>query len=127
MELIKINNLNNNLVSKDVKFILIQQQLEAKRKLLLDKQKKLKRVLKQNTFLDEIKNDYANYYKYIINQKKQQMDALEMLNRYIDDLTQSGNLTEKNIEDAKYEQKKILKELKSIKMNLDELINFTES
>ena len=123
MELI---NINNNLVNKDVQFILIQKQLDAKRKLLLNKQKKLKRVLKQNTFLIDVKNDYAEYYSYIINQKKQQLNALEILNRYIDDLTQSGSLTEKNIEDAKYEQKQILKELKSIKSNLDELINFTE-
>jgi chromosome segregation ATPase len=123
MELI---NINNNLVNKDVQFILIQKQLDAKRKLLLNKQQKLKRVLKQNTFLIDVKNDYAEYYSYIINQKKQQLNALEILNRYIDDLTQSGSLTEKNIEDAKYEQKKILKELKSIKSNLDELINFTE-
>ena len=123
MELIQIDN---SLVNKDIQFIMIQQQLDAKRKLLLDKQKKLKRVLKQNTFLSEVKNDYAKYYTYIINQKKQQINALEMLNRYIDDLTQSGSLTEKNIEDARVEQKTILKELKSVKKNLDELINFTE-
>lgn len=123
MELIQIDN---SLVNKDIQFIMIQQQLDAKRKLLLDKQKKLKRVLKQNTFLSEVKNDYTKYYSYIINQKKQQINALEMLNRYIDDLTQSGSLTEKNIEDARVEQNTILKELKSVKKNLDELINFTE-
>lgn len=123
MELIQIDN---NLVNKDIQFIMIQQQLDAKRKLLLNKQQKLKRVLKQNAFLNEVKDDYAKYYGYIINQKKQQINALEMLHRYIDDLTQSGSLTEKNIEDARFEQKQILKELKSVKKNLDELINFTE-
>lgn len=123
MELIQIDN---NLVNKDIQFIMIQQQLDAKRKLLLNKQQKLKRVIKQNAFLNEVKDDYAKYYGYIINQKKQQINALEMLNRYIDDLTQSGSLTEKNIEDARVEQKSILKELKTVKKNLDELINFTE-
>jgi hypothetical protein len=124
MELI---NINDNLVNRDIQFILIQQQIDAKRKLLLNKQNKLKRIMKQNVFLSDVKDDYSKYYSYIINQKKQQMAALEMLNTYIDDLTQSGSLTENNIKDAKYEQKQILKELKSIKTNLDELINFTES
>jgi len=124
MELI---NINDNLVNRDIQFILIQQQIDAKRKLLLNKQNKLKRIMKQNVFLNDVKDDYSKYYSYIINQKKQQMAALEMLNTYIDDLTQSGSLTENNIKDAKYEQKQILKELKSIKTNLDELINFTES
>jgi len=124
MELI---NINDNLVNRDIQFILIQQQIDAKRKLLLNKQNKLKRIMKQNVFLSDIKDDYSKYYSYIINQKKKQMAALEMLNTYIDDLTQSGSLTENNIKDAKFEQKQILKELKSIKTNLDELINFTES
>ena len=123
----EVINLNNNLVDADIRFISIQQQLEAKRNLLLNKQKKLKRVMKQNTFLNHIKNDYDKYYNFIINQKKQQIDALELLNKYIDDLSRSGNLTEHNIEDARIEQKNILKEIKSIKTNLDELINFTET
>jgi chromosome segregation ATPase len=127
MELIKITNINNELLNRDNKFISIQKQLEAKRELLLNKQNRLKKLIKENQYLNEIKDDYSKYYGYIINQKKQQIQALEMLNKYIEDLTISGNLTEKNIEDAKYEKKIIKKELNKIKANLDELIDFTES
>ena len=123
----EIIDLNGNLVDVDIRFKSIQEQLDAKRNLLLNKQNKLKRIVKQNSFLNNVKDDYLKYYKYIINQKKQQIDALEMLNKYIDDLTRSGNLTEHNIDDARVEQKNILKEIKSIKTNLDELINFTET
>ena len=123
----EVIDLNGNLVDADIRFISIQEQLEAKRNLLLNKQNKLKRIVKQNSFLNNVKDDYSKYYKYIINQKKQQIDALEMLNKYIDDLAQSGNLTEHNIDDARVEQKNIIKEIKSIKKNLDELINFTET
>lgn len=118
--------INNDLINKDLRFLSIQKQLDAKRELLLNKQNKLKKLIKQNEFLNEIKDDYANYYSYIINQKKQQIQALEMLNKYIEDLTHSGSLTERNIEDAKYEQKNIKKELNKIKINLDELISFTD-
>ena len=111
-----------DLASKDKKFIQLQQLIELKRKMLLDKQIKYKKISKQNHFLEEIKNDYSNYSNYIMKQKQQQIQALEILHNYVKDLTISGNLSKQNVKDAKYEQKKIIKELKSIKHNLDDVI-----
>ena len=48
-----------------------------------------------------------------------------MLNQYIHDLSVSGQLSKHNIEDAKFEQGRILKEVKSIKKGLDGIINNT--
>jgi hypothetical protein len=42
---------------------------------------------------------------------------------YVKDLSISGKLSKQNVKDARYEQKKIIKELKSIKHNLDEITN----
>ena len=50
------------------------------------------------------------------------MQALYMLNNYINYLTITGKLTEQNIEDSKHEQLKILKELKGIQKSLDNII-----
>ena len=111
-----------DLASKDKQFIELQQLIELKRKMLLDKQIKYKKISKQNHFLEEIKNDYSNYSNYIMKQKQEQIQALEILHNYVKDLTISGNLSKQNVKDAKYEQKKIIKELKSIKRNLDEVI-----
>lgn len=111
-----------DLASKDQQFIQLQQLIELKRKMLLDKQIKYKKISKQNHFLEEIKNDYSNYSNYIMKQKQEQIQALEILHNYVKDLTISGNLSKQNIKDAKYEQKKIIKELNSIKRNLDEVI-----
>ena len=96
--------------------------IDFKRKMLLEKQKKYKKISKQNHFLEEIKNDYSNYSNYIMKQKQEQIQALEILQNYVQDLSVSGNLSKQNVKDAKYEQKKIIKELKSIKHNLDEVI-----
>jgi len=112
-----------DLALKDQQFIQLQQLIDFKRKMLLDKQIKYKKISKQNHFLEEIKNDYSNYSNYIMKQKQEQIQALEILNNYVRDLTISGNLSKQNIKDAKYEQKKIIKELNSIKHNLDEIIN----
>jgi hypothetical protein len=111
-----------DLASKDQQFIQLQQLIESKRKMLLDKQIKYKKISKQNHFLEEIKNDYSNYSNYIMKQKQEQIQALEILHNYVKDLTISGNLSKQNVKDAKYEQKKIIKELKSIKHNLDDVI-----
>ena len=114
-----------SLVKRDEQLLQIEELINAKRKMLLDKQKKIRFISKQNKFLDAVRNDYAKYHGYIINQKQEQIQALDMLNNYINDLTISGKLTKHNIEDAKHEQYKILKELKNIQKGLDTIINDT--
>ena len=115
-----------NMMQRDEQFMQIQELIESKRQMLLDKQKKLQVITKQNHFLDVIKNDYAQYYNYISQQKNDQIQALELLNGYINDLTVSGKLSKHNIDDAKYEQGKILHEVKSIKKGLDSIMNNTK-
>ena len=122
MEIVPVNM---PVVKRDEKLLQIEELINAKRKMLLDKQKKLRFISKQNNFLDAVKNDYAKYYGYIIKQKREQIEALDMLNNYINDLTVSGKLSKHNIEDAKHEQIKILKELKNIQKGLDSIINDT--
>lgn len=114
-----------NLNEKDVQLLQLEEQINAKRALLLEKQKKIKLISKQNHFLEDIRNDYSKYYIYISQQKEQQMNALKLLDVYINDLTTSGSLSKHNIEDAKQEQRKIVGEIKSIKHHLDLMIKDT--
>jgi hypothetical protein len=122
MEIVPVNM---PLVKRDEQLLHIEELIDAKRKMLLDKQKKIRFISKQNKFLDAIKNDYSKYYGYIVKQKHDQIEALDMLNNYIHDLTTSGKLSKNNIEDAKHEQSKILNELKTIKKGLDGIMNDT--
>ena len=110
------------LAKQDEQFLHIEELIEAKRRMLLDKQKKLKFISKQNQFLDVVKDDYSKYYNYISKQKQEQIKALEILNSYIRDLTTSGKLTKHNIDDANFEQNKILREIKSIRKGLDSIM-----
>jgi hypothetical protein len=110
----------------DERFIQIQELIDAKRNMLLEKQKKLHFITRQNQFLDVIRNDYQKYYGYINQQKRDQIRALEVLDEYIKDLTISGKLTKHNIEDAKEEQNKILSEVNAIKKSLDSIIDDTK-
>ena len=110
-----------NLAKRDEQFMQIQDLIESKSKMILEKEKKLRFISKQNHFLDEVRKDYEKHYNYIREQKKNQIIALQLLNNYINDLTTSAKLTENNIADAKEEQKKIMREIKSIKHGLDSI------
>lgn len=125
MEIVAFNL--SPLVKRDQEFTQIQNLIDAKKRFLIEKQKKLMFITKQNTFLEEVRNDYIKYYGYISKQKEDQLAALRLLNDYIKDLTISGQLSKQNINDAKEEQKKIIREMKLIKTNLDLIINDTDN
>ena len=110
----------------DKRFIQLQELIDAKKELLINKQKKLRFISKQNKFLDAVRNDYEKFYGYIVQQKRDQVRALEILDDYVKDLTLSGKLTKHNIEDAKEEQRRILNEVNSIKESLESIINDTK-
>ena len=114
-----------HLENRDQKLLQIENLIDAKRKMLIGKQKKFKNLTKQNEFLNEVKQDYNKYYGYIVKQKEDQMSALTLLNGYIKDLTISGTLSKNNIQDAKNEQNKILTEINSIKKGIDDIIKET--
>ena len=89
-----------HLENRDQKLLQIENLIDAKRKILIGKQKKFKNLTKQNEFLNEVKQDYNKYYGYIVKQKEDQMSALSLLNTYIKDLTNSNSLSKNNIQDA---------------------------
>jgi methyl-accepting chemotaxis protein len=113
------------LEKKDNEFMQMQRLIDTKKHFLIEKQKKLRFIMKQNHFLEEVKSDYSKYYQVISKQKEDQIKALELINEYIHNLTMSGQLSKQNIKDAKEEQKKILMELKSIKSGIDSMIDDT--
>jgi hypothetical protein len=114
------------LEERNNQFLQIQKLIDKKRDYLYKKQKKLKSIEKQNHFLGVVRDDYRKYHGYITKQKQEQIQALQIINNYINDLTESGKLSKYNIEDAKVEQEKIMNEVDSIRAGLDEIMNDSE-
>jgi len=115
------------IAEKDNKLVQIEKLIEAKKNMLLKKQKTLTQISNQNSFLSDVKNDYVKYNNYIVKQKEDQIISFKIINDYINNLIISGKLSKYDIEDAKEEQKKILTEIKSIRRNLDDVINDTNN
>jgi chromosome segregation ATPase len=109
----------------DEKLTKIQDLVDSKRKLLDTKHKKIENISKQNKFLTSVNEDYKKFYGQLVRQKEEQMMALNMLNKYLEDLNASNSLSNANLKDAKFEQKKILGEMDYIKKSLDNMIQST--
>jgi ketol-acid reductoisomerase len=116
---------NLDLATRDQYLQKIQEQILAKRQMLLNKQKILKQTMKQNDFLREVHDDYSKYYDYIVKQKEAQIYSMDMIKQYLNDIIVSGKFTKEDIEKAKHDQKSILREISHVKKNLDEVINET--
>jgi hypothetical protein len=80
-------------VDEDNKFLRVQEQILAKRRMLLEQQKKINEFSKTNHYLEEVKQDYEKYEKLILQQRDEQIQALDMLHKYVGDLVKSGVLS----------------------------------
>ena len=116
----------DNLAKRDQKLLNLESLIENKRAMLLEKQKNLKKSVKENEFLEMVKRDYAKYNDYIVQQKREQIQAFEILKKYVDDLNATNKLSKYNIMDAKVEQQKIMAEIESIRKGLAEITKNTD-
>ena len=111
-----------HLVQRDLQLLQIEEEIKNKKNLLIKKKRELDKKTKVNAFLQDVQEDYARYYKHIIEEKQNQYNAMKLLKEYIDDLIQTDNLVDNQLRDAKHDQKQIMGEIGNIKMELDELM-----
>lgn len=116
-----------SLADRDSYLTQIENQIQSKRNLLIDKRKTLEQTVDKNQFLEGVKNDYQRYHNYIIKQNQDQIRAMNILNQYLDDVIVSGKLTEKDIHNTRHEQSQILGEMDKIKGELDNIINSNQN
>ena len=111
------------LAERDLYLVHIDTLMDEKRKMLLEKQKTLQQTAKENEYLEMVRNDYRKYYNHIVKQKEDQINAMNYLNQYIDEIIVNGKLTDVDLENAKMEQDELIQEMANIKGKLDEIID----
>ena len=110
------------LAERDLYLVHIDTLMDEKRKMLLEKQKTLQQTAKENEYLEMVRNDYRKYYNHIVKQKEDQINAMNYLKQYIDEIMVNGKLTDVDLENAKMEQDELIQEMDNIKGKLDEII-----
>lgn len=114
---------NLSLFEREMYIKQIKEEIKRRERFLLEKRKNLNYLIKDNEILKDIKNDYDNYYNFILREKIKQKQAMTNIYNHIKNIIIEGKLTKNEIEEAKKEKIKILRELKNIKINLENLIN----
>ena len=120
MKLIEMGEMS--LGERDNYLVQLEKQIQMKRKFLLEKRRVLEENVRENQFLEVVRNDYQKYYEYIHGQKQKQLQSMNLLNEYLRDLMVSGDLTEQDIQNTRREQREILEEMDHIRKDLDKIM-----
>ena len=110
------------LVKRDMKLDILKQVLEERNRFLMDKNKAIQQSSKENTYLVEVADDYARYYKSIKKEKSEQQRALELLSNYISETSKTIDQTNDSLEQSKIQQQKILAHIERLRKEIDAII-----
>lgn len=97
--------------------------LKEKQRYLFNQYKDLNNTNQENDFLVNVKEDYKRYYDYIKTTKQSQYDALQNISEYLDKIASEITTTDLIMQETKKDQKTILREMKNIKGELDQIVS----
>ena len=110
------------LAKRDMKLDILKQVLEERNRFLMDKNKAIQQSSKENTYLVEVADDYARYYKSIKKEKREQQRALVLLSNYISETSKTIDQTNDSLEQSKIQQQKILAHIERLRKEIDAII-----
>jgi hypothetical protein len=87
----------------------IQDIIENRKKLLLDKFKELNKTMEENDNLINVYSDNLSYYETIINDKKKLIKSLNYIVAYLETIIDDSTIAKERREDANREKKEIIK------------------
>ena len=96
--------------------------LEKKRLMLLHKNREVKELVKQNSFLNNVLSDYEKIKSNILEEKRKQQDAIKIISRHISKISKNMNEEDYQIEQLQDDQNLLLEELEKIKMEMKEVM-----
>ena len=111
----------SDIACNDLISLKLDNEIKRRKKILLDTYQDVKETKEQNEFYQMILDDYSNYYKYIIDEKHNQISQLEIISKYLENLKiTSIDLNEKN-NNLKRDQIEILNQIKNLKYEINQI------
>ena len=111
-----------SLARRDVYLTNVYDEIRKRKKMLFDKYHTVRENDQKNEFLHLVKKDYESYYNYILEEKERQMQAMSLINRYIDNIIVDGKLSDEDLQKSRQDQERILDEIGTIKKALLKII-----
>ena len=110
------------LAKRDSSIAQMKQELENRRKYLVNKAKEVHEVSRENLFLVDVAKDYMSVLGPMRREKEAQIKALEELTSYISQVTSDINESEHLLDQSRQQQTELRREIESIQGQLREMI-----
>jgi len=105
----------NTTRDNDLKIYRMKDLLDRKRKLMFDKEKEIKELGNQNSFLETVVDDYKKYNTAILEEKIKQKKALKILSDHIREIAKNIKNDEFKLNRVKMDQTALLEEIEHIR------------
>jgi hypothetical protein len=108
--------------NKDMRIFKMKIILEEKKKQMFEKEREIRELHQNNSFLQNVINDYEKYNNAILEEKKKQKTAIKILSDHIRDISKEMNEDEYNLGRVKNDQYMLLEELKNIQNEMKQAL-----
>jgi chromosome segregation ATPase len=112
----------NATMKKDLRIYKMKDLLRKKRKYMFDKEKEIKEIGRQNSFLETVVNDYENYNNIILDEKRKQKRALKVLSDHIREISKNIKNDEFKLNRVKMDQTELLREIQNIRDEIEHVL-----
>ena len=124
---INMDNVNDSYATsirnKDMRIFKMKVILEEKKKQMFEKEKEVRELHQNNSFLQAVINDYENYNNVILEEKNKQKIAIKILSDHIRDISRDIKNDHYKLGHAKKDQNMLLEELKNIQDEIKEALS----
>jgi hypothetical protein len=101
--------------------------LDKKRKLMFEKEREIKELGKQNSFLETVVHDYEKYNTVILEEKIKQKKALKILSDHIREISKNIKSDEFKLNRVKVDQTLLLDEIQNIRDEIEYVLRSSGS
>jgi chromosome segregation ATPase len=112
----------NATMKKDLRIYKMKDLLRKKRKYMFDKEKEIREIGRQNSFLETVVNDYENYNNIILDEKRKQKRALKVLSDHIREISKNIKNDEFKLNRVKMDQTELLREIQNIRDEIEHVL-----
>lgn len=107
-------------------FMDIKNKIEYKRNSLFDKYKYIKEASSENDLLKGVLNEYVEYYKQLIDEKKRKEQALVKLRDYLDNIDMALIKSDEQMDHLRSEKQHTIEKLEVVRQEMNKLLDKTK-
>ena len=96
----------------------IEDAIQFRKQLLLEKRKELQQKSKINEYLTDVQKSYNKYYEKELKEKALQADALKAIKEHLETIIKADTLLEHELEEAESDKKELEKEITKIEKEI---------